>query len=157
MHERLKVHLWRVAARALPTKGTMKARLHWIDSCCILYGKAVEDNLHLFNNCPVSAAFTFSSNWGFKMDNCMTTNIKRWIQTCVNPSPSILGKGMGKLFFSSLTASLCSSLWLLRNDFLFNGKDFIRAAKNFEMQVEDFLHYCHINDDLSISLDSLNL
>ena len=52
IHDRLKMHLWRVAADCLPTKTTLARFTNNDDTICMLCKTDEEICLHLFVYCP---------------------------------------------------------------------------------------------------------
>jgi hypothetical protein len=64
IHERLKMHLWRIASNLLPTKDSMARYVPDIDTTCGLCEFSPESTIHLFWHCPFARAVWFGSEWG---------------------------------------------------------------------------------------------
>jgi hypothetical protein len=48
IHDRLKMHLWRLAVDLLPTKDTLTRFVSSLDPICVLCDQECEDAVHLF-------------------------------------------------------------------------------------------------------------
>ena len=64
IHERFKLHLWRIAANVLPTKEVISVFNGNIDGGCPMCNSALETTLHLFTVCPFAKSLWFRSHWG---------------------------------------------------------------------------------------------
>ena len=49
MHERLKMHLWRMMANMIPTINLIYNRINKGEECCFLCDADVENSLHIFS------------------------------------------------------------------------------------------------------------
>ena len=65
LHDRLKMHLWRIASGILPTKDKCLRFNYNQDNCCYLCEVEAETPIHLFWHCQVARALWFESSWGF--------------------------------------------------------------------------------------------
>ena len=59
LHERLKMHLWRIATNVLPTKGVI-SQFAKVEVGCPLCNLSDESSLHLFALCPIASLFGFA-------------------------------------------------------------------------------------------------
>ena len=66
IHERLKMHLWRIVVDILPTRTQLSKFVSNIDPICPLCELTPESSLHLFQHFPVTQSLWFGSCWGLE-------------------------------------------------------------------------------------------
>ena len=59
IHERFKMHLWRIAANVLPTMEVISKFNENVDGCCPLCNSTLETSLHLFTIYPFAKSLWF--------------------------------------------------------------------------------------------------
>ncbi|KAF3449871.1 hypothetical protein FNV43_RR05950 [Rhamnella rubrinervis] len=68
LHERLKLHCWRMLANTLPTRDVVVTRTWKGDNTCQFCGAEVESSLHIFKKCQLRRILAFGSRWGCRID-----------------------------------------------------------------------------------------
>lgn len=63
IHDKLRVHIWRILADVIPRREVIKRRINVPEVCCVL-----ENRLHIFKECSAAGDFAFSSKWGCRID-----------------------------------------------------------------------------------------
>lgn len=119
IHERLKMHLWRIAANYLPTKSLLARYINIGDTTCSLCGMEEEICLHLFVMCPLTKAIWFNSHWGFKFDGLGLSSSSQFIQTLISPPNTVGLTSSNKAEFLLHDAVICDVVWKLRNQVQF--------------------------------------
>lgn len=123
IHDRLKMHLWRVAANWLPTKTTLARFTNNGDIICLLYKADEETCLHLFVYCLCAWSVWFSCQWGLKSENLG-----------INSPSNSLGHSLtlhwaningdqrdDLLLFGNIISNICDNIWKARNLVIFEG------------------------------------
>ena len=121
IHERLKMHLWRIAANVLPTMGVISKFNENVDRCCSLCNLALESSLYLFTVCHFAKSLWFRSHWGVRIDPLafvLTTDFANFL---LSP-PFLVNQCLGqKEDFLLYGAILCDMVWRQRNQAIFGG------------------------------------
>ena len=84
LHERLKMHLWRIAANVLPTKDVISQFANF-EVGCPLCNLSDESSFHLFALCPISKSLWFRSQRGVKTDSLGLASIHDLINFFFSP------------------------------------------------------------------------
>ncbi|KAF3951838.1 hypothetical protein CMV_022555 [Castanea mollissima] len=115
IHERLKMHLWRIAFNLLPTKVQLSEFSPSSDTSCPLCNVEVESALHLFTQCHIARAIWFGSQWNLRIDRWHVQSPAYLIELFCDPPPFLqLDKEQRDefLLFGALTLDM---IWKWRN------------------------------------------
>ncbi|XP_030939755.1 uncharacterized protein LOC115964624 [Quercus lobata] len=115
IHERLKMHLWRIAFNLLPTKDQFSEFSPSSNTNCPLCNVEAESTLHLFTQCHIAKAIWFGSQWNLRIDRWQVQSPAHLIELFIDPPPSIqLDKEQRDefLLFGALTLDM---IWMWRN------------------------------------------
>ncbi|KAF3436812.1 hypothetical protein FNV43_RR19565 [Rhamnella rubrinervis] len=139
IHERLKVHLWRMAAEVLPTRERIATRLGHEDSMCGLCGEEVESDIHIFQKCHLSRLLAFGSKWGGRLDHWNYDNIYQVVERCLKP-PVYGMERESKQEIQIFWAIFFYWVWKARCMFFFEGKlNLLGLIKQFNAALEEFI------------------
>lgn len=61
LHQHLKVHLWHILAKVIPTREVLGRKMQIIECYYLLCNEEVENYLHVFKKCLASKAMAFAS------------------------------------------------------------------------------------------------
>nr|POF00550.1 putative ribonuclease h protein [Quercus suber] len=115
IHERLKMHLWRIAFNLLPTRDKLREFSPSSESSCPLCNDETESAMHLFTHCHIARACWFGSRWNIRIDSWNVQSLAHLIEFLVEPPPSLqLDKEQRNefLLFGALVLDL---IWMWRN------------------------------------------
>ena len=115
IHERLKMHLWRIAFNLLPTKDQFSEFSPSFDTNCPLCNVEAEPTLHLFTQCHIARAIWFGSQWNLRIDRWQVQSPAHLIELFIDPPSSTqLDKEQRDefLLFGALTLDM---IWMWRN------------------------------------------
>ncbi|XP_065625195.1 uncharacterized protein LOC136065634 [Quercus suber] len=115
IHERLKMHIWRITFNLLPTKDKLSEFSPSSDASCPLCDIETESALHLFTQCHIARAIWFGSRWNIRIDRWQVQSPSHLIELIVDPLPSLqLDKEQRNefLLFGALTLDMT---WMWRN------------------------------------------
>uniref|UniRef100_A0A2N9IKL2 Reverse transcriptase zinc-binding domain-containing protein n=1 Tax=Fagus sylvatica TaxID=28930 RepID=A0A2N9IKL2_FAGSY len=85
IHERLKMHLWRIASNLLPTKAALSRFANNMDVSCSLCDYICESDIHLFWTCPLARALWFESEWCIRTDVILVPDTFKLIEMLIKP------------------------------------------------------------------------
>lgn len=105
IHQHLKVHLWHILAKNLPTREKLGTHFQIVDRECIPYEVKVKSCIHLFKHCPMVKALAFSRKWGLRTKLWEAQIIHKWISIYINPPSFDIKEGMGKDLFTMIMGS----------------------------------------------------
>jgi hypothetical protein len=115
LHERLKMHLWRIATNSLPIKESIQKFAPILDPSCSLCDHQSETFIHLFWECPFARALWFSCSWGLKPASIQLSSISDLINTLIALPPELgLDSTLMEEFLISGTLVL-DQIWKIRN------------------------------------------
>ncbi|KAF3439874.1 hypothetical protein FNV43_RR18152 [Rhamnella rubrinervis] len=138
LHERLKVHLWRVLANALPTRELMARRLGHEDSKCNICDIKEESSLHIFQDCHLIRLLAFGCKMGGKMDYWNCDNMYQVVYRCLKPSAIGVDRRSDHEF-QILWATLFYMVWQARCVLFFEGKlNMYKLVSRFNVALEEF-------------------
>ena len=120
LHERLKMHLWRIAANVLRTKDVISQFANF-EVGCPLCNLSDESSFHLFALCPISKSLWFRSQWGVKTDSLGLASIHDLINFFFSPPFAEELTKCQRKDFLLFGAILCDVIWKQRNLSLFEG------------------------------------
>ena len=115
IHERLKMHLWRIAFNLLPTKDKLNEFSSSSDTSCPLCNVESELALHLFTHCHIARAIWLGSHWNIRIDRWQVQSLSHLIELLIDPPPSLqLDKEQRNefLLFGALSFDM---IWIWRN------------------------------------------
>ena len=115
IHERLKMHLWRIAFNLLPTRDKLVEFSPSSDSSCPLRNVVTKSTLHLFTYCHIARAIWFGSRWNIRIGSWHVQSLSHLIELLIDPPPSLqLDKEERNefLLFGALALDL---IWMWRN------------------------------------------
>lgn len=100
---RIKLFVWKLSGKALPTSSRLGAHNSEIDTNCQLCNmQAQETEKHLFGTCPFSRAIWFSFSSGHLIPSDDTTSITNWVKWWIqNPD------------LDNLTGKIATILWFI--------------------------------------------
>ena len=87
IHERLKMHMWRIASNLLPTKD----QINWFainsDLKCPLCNFEIETSLHLFIQCHFARAIWYGNGcqWNLRLDCLQLHSVSEFIEVILDP------------------------------------------------------------------------
>ncbi|KAF3446468.1 hypothetical protein FNV43_RR11647 [Rhamnella rubrinervis] len=135
LHERLKIHLWRMLAEVLPTWELLSRRLSHKDSLCSSCGVEAESGIHIFQRCQLSCLIAFGSKWGGHLDFWNWDNICQMMDFCLKSYAS-----GGDRELQVFWATFFYMVWQVRCTLFFEGVLNIRdVIRRFNVAVEDFI------------------
>jgi hypothetical protein len=109
IHERLKMHLWHIASKLLPTKAALSRFDPNLNISCSLCDWPVESDCHLFWECPLAQALCFRSEWSIRTNAIQLSDSAKPIETPIDP-PVELGIS-NKAKFILTGAIILDQLW----------------------------------------------
>ena len=120
LHERLKMHLWRITANVLPTKDVISQFAN-VEVGCPLCNLSNESSPHIFALCPIAKFLWFHSQWGVRTDSLGLASIHYLVNFLFSP-PFVEELTMcQREDFLLFGAILCNVIWKQRNLSLFEG------------------------------------
>ena len=120
LHEKLKMHLWRIATNVLPTKDVISQFAN-VEVGCPLCNLFDESPLHIFALCPIAKSLWFHSQWGVRTDSLGLASIHDLINFLFSPPFAEELIVCQKEDFLLFWAILCDVIWKQRNLSLFEG------------------------------------
>ena len=120
LHERLKMHLWRIAANVLPTKDVISQFANF-EVGCPLCNLSDESSLHLFALCPIAKSLWFRSQWGGSTDSLGLASIHDLINFLFSPPFAEELTKCQRKDFLLFGAILYDVIWKQRNLSLLEG------------------------------------
>ena len=120
LHEKLKMHLWRIAANVLPTKDVISQFAN-VEVGCPLCNLSDETPLHIFALCPIAKSLWFPSQWGVRTDSLGLASIHDLINFLFSPPFAKELTVCQREDFLLFGAILCDVIWKQRNLSLFEG------------------------------------
>uniref|UniRef100_A0A2N9G4J9 Reverse transcriptase zinc-binding domain-containing protein n=1 Tax=Fagus sylvatica TaxID=28930 RepID=A0A2N9G4J9_FAGSY len=121
LHERLKMHLWRIDVDILPTRMQLARFASDLDIVCPLCELAPESSLHLFQQCHVSQVLWFGSPWGLKIANLQFSSPSQLVDFVVRPPHDLFLDKSQQDQFTLYAALLIDYVWSLRNKVVHGG------------------------------------
>uniref|UniRef100_A0A803NSP5 CCHC-type domain-containing protein n=1 Tax=Cannabis sativa TaxID=3483 RepID=A0A803NSP5_CANSA len=109
--ERVKLFMWKVGKDILPCGQRLYA-LFGNTSCCVLCENAEDSLEHLFFHCHMARYCWFKSSWGIRSDLLSFASTREILNWILNPP---FGGSVDLPQFSLFAASLCYTLWNVRN------------------------------------------
>ena len=88
-HERLKMHLWRIAFNPLPTRDKLSEFSPSSDTSWALCNAGTESALHRFTHCHIARAIWFGSHWNIRIDSWHVQSPSHLIELLIDPPPSL--------------------------------------------------------------------
>jgi hypothetical protein len=85
IHERLKMHLWCIASKLLPTKAALSRFDPNLNISCSLCDWPMESDCHLFWECPLARALWFGSEWSIRTDAIQLSDSAKLIEILIDP------------------------------------------------------------------------
>ncbi len=123
MHERLKVHFWRVATYLIPTKDKLTRTEQQADACCLFCGESREIAWHLFQSCDVAKLIWYNSKWCIRIDNLQMKNFTQLVLSLIEPLPQGFPlNGINKKLNLCFSSIVLDHLWRLRNQVVFQNE-----------------------------------
>ncbi|KAL0010997.1 hypothetical protein SO802_006105 [Lithocarpus litseifolius] len=119
IHERLKMHLWRIAFNLLPTKDQLREFSPSSDTCCPLCNVEAESALHFFTQCHIARAIWFGSQWNLRIDKWQIHSPAHLIDLFIDPPSSLLLDEEQKAEFLLYGALTLDMIWKWRNKVLY--------------------------------------
>uniref|UniRef100_A0A2N9FKX2 RNase H type-1 domain-containing protein n=1 Tax=Fagus sylvatica TaxID=28930 RepID=A0A2N9FKX2_FAGSY len=115
IHERLKMHLWRIASNLLPTKVALAKINPSADTSCPLCALFQETSLHLFWQCSLAKALWFYTAWCIRVDMFQFNDITQVIELLISP-PATWNFSKEDCVKLLLTGAIIMDLiWRIRN------------------------------------------
>jgi hypothetical protein len=114
MHERVKMFLWRLDNNVLLLKSNLARRLGITDTKCPICNATIENERHLFFDCPLAYAIWFDVNWSMRSDAIQIANSQEILNWVLDPPLSRLDACM-KSHCSLVWALTLETIWNLRN------------------------------------------
>ena len=115
IHDRLKMHLWRLAAGLLPTKDTLTRFVTSLDPICVLCDQECEDAIHLFWDCPMAKALWFGCRWSIRTDQFPITNATQLVIMLMSPPDEWGIKSEDKDGFILIGSLILDQIWKCKN------------------------------------------
>jgi hypothetical protein len=116
--------LWRLGNNVLPLKSNLARRLGTIDTDCPLCNTTIENERHLFFDCPL--AIWFGVNWSLRSDVTQATNSYEILNWVIDPC--LLGQDSSLKNNCSLSwAITLETFWNLRNKVL-HGNETLKSS-----------------------------
>uniref|UniRef100_A0A803QPZ8 Reverse transcriptase zinc-binding domain-containing protein n=1 Tax=Cannabis sativa TaxID=3483 RepID=A0A803QPZ8_CANSA len=109
--ELVKLFMWKVGKDILPCGQRLYA-LFGNTSCCVLCENAEDSLEHLFFHCHMARYCWFKSSWGIRSDLLSFASTREILNWILNPP---FGGDVDLFQFSLFVASLCYTLWNVRN------------------------------------------
>ncbi len=144
MHERLKMHLWRIASNLLPTKVAMSRFATNIDAACCFCDHPVEFVIHFFWVCPLAWALWFGSEWRIKTDVVHIPDSFNLIKTLLEPLVEL--DIINRERFTLMGALMLDQIWKLRNRKMHEDMEV-----EMDAALRDLLARCKEFEDLKTS------
>ncbi|KAF3441398.1 hypothetical protein FNV43_RR15312 [Rhamnella rubrinervis] len=117
LHERLKLHLWRMLANVIPTKEVLANRLMLRETSCICCAAEAETRFYVFKECPLINSLAFASSWSCRWEIWECSSVRELVEACLSPE---------------------------RNMDFFRGKNnFWELVRNFNRSVKEFFNCNH--------------
>lgn len=114
--ERYKIHLWKLAHKALVTNQFRFRRGLAGSGDCLLCGREVESELHLFRDCWLAAQVWCFLTYDRMPQKFYVEDLHTWLRINLKDGSLIRGYKWCLLFVVAI-----SLIWHSRNDFVFNG------------------------------------
>jgi len=115
LHDRLKLFLWTVAARILPTKDSITKFAPSSNQVCVLCHEVSQSAVHIFWECPLSRAVWFGSVWGIRTDCIIINNASQLVEQIITSPSEIIYEGLCEKKFCLFGALLLDQLWKCKN------------------------------------------
>ncbi|XP_060675820.1 uncharacterized protein LOC132805075 [Ziziphus jujuba] len=140
VHERLKIFLWRVMAKVIPTREVIFNKIGKGDQCCVFCGVEIETSFHIFKECHSIRRLAFASKCGCRLDSWEVSNIEELMDFCFDPKPEACFRNMEGRSISIFLATLLYAAWNHRNEKIFS-KNFCsrNVVFRFNRSMEEFL------------------
>uniref|UniRef100_A0A2N9GPX3 Reverse transcriptase zinc-binding domain-containing protein n=1 Tax=Fagus sylvatica TaxID=28930 RepID=A0A2N9GPX3_FAGSY len=141
LHDRLKMHLWRIASNLLPTKASLVRFDSNMDSSCSLCDHHLETSIHLFWECSLARAVWFGSEWSIQSEGILLQNPLSLIEMLVDPPATLGFNGAVKEKFLLMGALILDQLWKLRNAKVHDGRSVKMNHISRELSVRGREHW----------------
>lgn len=106
VHDRLKFFFWRLCVGGLPLRANVSKRLPWVSSQCILCNNLVEDEVHLFFQCPLARAVWFALQWSINWSLMgFSSNLSSYVSTIINPVGVLPVSKEGSIYFGCISGA----------------------------------------------------
>lgn len=106
---------------------------------CFICDEGEENGMHIFKNCQAIRALAFATHWGCRLDAWEFEDMRSWLNFCIKPNTRLRLQGKEAKFFTLFKASLFYSMWLYRNNLMFDGKsNLLSSAQKLEFSVSEF-------------------
>ncbi|KAF3437423.1 hypothetical protein FNV43_RR20176 [Rhamnella rubrinervis] len=147
IHERLKLHLWRMLAGVLPTREAVQSKVGFGDTECPVCGLEMETSFHTFKKCQLIWAIAFGSRWGGRIDVGNSESMYQLISRSLNSELSFAELGLSKEEYQTYWAVLFYVVWKARCQKFFEGTVSVRKVLGWlENFVDEFLSLRDLDD-----------
>nr|XP_048336943.1 uncharacterized protein LOC107411956 [Ziziphus jujuba var. spinosa] len=125
LHERLKIFMWRLANKSLPTASNLlDSNIQTAAKDCIHGCGCLETDCHIFFYCQVAKAVWFATPWNIKWDTFKAHSLAEKLILIANPTNALPVHFADKEDFFLMAVIVLDQLWKIRNSTIFENKLF---------------------------------